>query len=189
MVRSSVQSLGLAVVGLAMTVSTATTARAEEPKPAARTTWGTPESERGENLETPPSRARSMLARARFLDEAAGAEERIARDLTAALPAKRTAATAARAKVAHGPPEFKDVFTADAENLEAELAVSEAEIDFRKRLASEDRAIARDLRVRAVRVARDAMGGPTSDALATSCDPPFYYSGDGLKKYRMECFR
>ncbi len=129
-------------------------------------------------------RAREMLMRARFLDEAATNDDKTAADIAARLPTLRTAAKGARDRADKAKDPEKDALVARAEDLEAELAVSEAELAMKKRSAAEDRRVARELRVRAVRLVRD--GG---DELASVCDPPFRYTADGRKIYRVECLK
>jgi hypothetical protein len=137
--------------------------------------------------ESVVGRARELLNRAKFLDEAAVADERVASDLAARLPTLRTAAKSARDRADRAKEPERDTLAARAEELEAELAVSEAEVAVRRRSALEDRRVARDLRQRAVRLVREA---PVEDTtLASACDPPFRFTADGRKIYRIECLR
>ena len=47
--------------------------------------------------------------------------------------------------------------------------------------------IARELRVRAVKLVREAPA--TEEPTALACDPPFRYTPDGRKIYRIECLK
>lgn len=131
------------------------------------------------------SRAREMLNRARFLDEAATNDEKAAVDLAARLPGIRVAAKAARDRADRATGADKEALVSKAEDLEAEIAVSEAELAMKKRAAAEDRRVARDLRVRAVRLVREAP----DDSTVGVCDPPYRFTADGRKIYRVECLK
>jgi hypothetical protein len=134
--------------------------------------------------ESVVGRAREMLLRARFLDEAATNDERVATDIAARLPTLRVAAKGARDRADKAASAEKEGLVARAEDLEAELAVSEAELAMKRRAAAEDRRVARELRVRAVRLVREGQ-----DEAVSSCDPPFRFTADGRKIYRVECLR
>lgn len=150
------------------------------------------------SLDAPVTRARELLGRARFLDDAATADEKAATELQARIGPLRTSAKAARDKADHAGSDDKEVLVARAEDLETDLAVSEAEITFKRRAAADNRRVARELRQRAVRLVRDTPGSPgyptesVADAERTpirmvSCDPPFRFTADGRKLYRLEC--
>ena len=65
--------------------------------------------------------------------------------------------------------------------------MSEAEVTFKRKTAADNRRVARELRVRAVKLVRDAPAA--EDANTSACDPPFHYTADGRKVYRLECLR
>jgi hypothetical protein len=44
------------------------------------------------------------------------------------------------------------------------------------------------LRARAIHIVREGAADTTAQ-VAPSCDPPFRYTSDGRKIYRIECFR
>jgi hypothetical protein len=134
--------------------------------------------------ESVVGRAREMLLRARFLDEAATNDEKVATDIAARLPTLRVAAKGARDRADKAASAEKEGLVARAEDLEAELAVSEAELAMKRRAAAEDRRVARELRVRAVRLVREGQ-----DEAVSACDPPFRFTADGRKIYRVECLR
>ena len=50
--------------------------------------------------------------------------------------------------------------------------------------AADNRRVARELRARAVKLVRET---PAERGEATSCDPPFRFTPDGRKIYRLEC--
>lgn len=166
------------------------------------TTWGgvqgTHSDATSTSLDAPVTRARELLGRARFLDDAATTDEKAAAELQARISALRTAAKAARDKADHAGADDKEVLVARAEDLETDLAVSEAEITFKRRAAADNRRVARELRQRAVRLVRDTPGssGYATESMAdaertptrmVSCDPPFRFTADGRKLYRLEC--
>lgn len=101
-------------------------------------------------------RAREMLVRAKFLDETATSDERLAADLMLRLPTLRKAASVARDKAEHATASDQDALIQHADELEADLAVSEAEVTVKKRLAADNRRMARELRIRAVGLVREA---------------------------------
>ena len=136
---------------------------------------------------SPITRARDMLTRARFLDEAAVVDEKAASETAAKLASMRTAAKAARVTADRATGEDRELLGARAEDLEADVVVSEAEVTFKRKTAADNRRVARELRVRAVKLVRDAPA--TEDANASVCDPPFHYTADGRKIYRLECLR
>jgi hypothetical protein len=103
---------------------------------------------------SPVALARELLVRARRLDESATVDEKVASTLAAELPAKRTAAKAARDAADKATIEQKAAADARAEDLETDVIVSEAEITARRNAATEDRRMAKDLRARAVRLAQ-----------------------------------
>lgn len=152
-------------------------------------TWGAPSAPRaaGSRELAPVAHARELLERARFLDEAATADERASAELDARLPALRASAATARERADRAPEGDRDVLAARAEDLEADVVVSEVEVISRRRSAAESRRVARELRARAVKLAREA---PLDAKIATyACDPPYRFSPDGRKVYRIECFR
>lgn len=138
--------------------------------------------------DAPVTRAREMLTRARFLDDAAAVDEKAATELATKLVTLRAAAKTARDRVEKAAPEEREVLGARAEDLEADVIVSEAEIGFKRRTAADNRRVARELRLRAVKLVREA---PLTDdtPAASSCDPPFRYTADGRKIYRVECLK
>lgn len=127
-----------------------------------------------------------MLARARLLDEAATADEKAATELAARLPALRASAKAARDRADRAAGNDRETLVSRAEDLEADLAISEAETTSRRRSAVENRRVARDLRARAVRTVREAPADPPP---ASPCDPPYRFTADGRKIYRIECLK
>ena len=136
---------------------------------------------------SPITRARDMLTRAKFLNDAAMIDEKAAVELAAKLSSMRAAAKAARVTADRATGEDRELLGARAEDLEADVVVSEAEVTFKRRTAAENRRVARELRVRAVKLVRDA---PLADDVnASACDPPFHYTADGRKIYRLECLR
>ncbi len=137
--------------------------------------------------DSPVTRAREMLTRARFLDEAATVDEKGATDLARRLSALRGSAKVARDRADKATPEERELLGARAEDLETDVIVSEAEITFERRTASENRRVARELRIRAVKLVREAPA--FEDAAANACDPPFRFTADGRKIYRVECLK
>jgi hypothetical protein len=139
--------------------------------------------------DAPVGRARDLLARARLLVESAGSVEKLAVDRSKALPALRLAATAARERAARSDASRPDheAVVARAEELEAELAVDEVDVAVKRHAAAESRRIARELRVLAVRIVKEPPALAESVA-ATPCDPPYRFTNDGRKIYRVECF-
>jgi len=166
-------------------------ASASSGSPTALTTWGG----RGSSLvdatsvtrDSPVTRAREMLTRARFLDEAATVDEKAAVDLASRLGTLRAAAKVARERADKASPDERELLGARADDLETDVIVSEAEITFKRRTAADNRRVARELRLRAVKLVREAPA--FEDAAATSCDPPFRFTADGRKIYRVECLK
>jgi hypothetical protein len=139
--------------------------------------------------EVPALRARDLLFRARWLDETAAADEKSAADLSARLPALRAAAQATRQRAERArTTEERELLSARAEDLETDVVVSESELSYRRRSAVDNRRMARDLRARAVRLAREPASADDT-ALVAACDPPFRFSTDGRKIYRLECLK
>jgi len=136
---------------------------------------------------SPITRARDMLTRARFLDEAAVVDEKAATELAAKLGSMRAAAKAARVTADRATGEDRELLGSRAEDLETDVVVSEAEVTFKRKTAADNRRVARELRIRAVKLVRDAPA--TEDTNASACDPPFHYTADGRKIYRLECLR
>ncbi len=135
-------------------------------------------------------RARELLARARMLDESATNDEKLASDLTKAIPALRSAAKAARERVSRPEAQNRpdhEALVARAEELEAELAIDEVDVAVKKHAAAENRRLARELRALAVRVVKEPAALAEADA-QNPCDPPYRYTADGRKIYRVECF-
>lgn len=118
------------------------------------------------SASAPVVRAREMLTRAKSLYEAATADENEATELDARLPALRKAAHAAREKAVRATGADEESLTAHAETLEADLAISEAELAMKRRTAAEGRRAARDLRARAVRLARGVSTTPEREDAA-----------------------
>lgn len=150
---------------------------------AAPATWGVAVPTTGE--DTPVGRARDLLARARLLDEAAAADEKSASEIGMRLPALRASAKAARDRADHASGGDREPLVSRAEDLEADLAVSEAETTAKRQSALENRRVARELRTRAVRLVREAPSEPPS----SPCDPPYRFTADGRKIYRIECLK
>lgn len=126
------------------------------------------------------------MARAKFLDEVATSEERAAVELAAKLGPLETAAKAARGKAEKAAAADKDTLEAKAEELETDVTVTEAEATEKKRAAADNRRVARDLRARAVKMVKET---PADREDATYCDPPFRFTPDGRKIYRLECLK
>lgn len=169
------------IAGIALVASVAfdpSVARADEPRPLV--TWGAT-LPHGAFDDSPVARARELLLRARALDDAASADERTATEIEGHLAALRTASKAAREKAIRVPADL--ALVARAEDLEADVVVSEAEIDARRKAAVENRRVARDLRARAMTLAKR---GGTEDA--AKCEPPFRFTADGRKVYHLDCF-
>jgi hypothetical protein len=137
--------------------------------------------------DSPVTRAREMLTRARFLDDAATTDEKNAAELASRLGSLRTAAKAAREKAEHATPEERELLGARADDLETDAIVSEAEVSFKRRTAADNRRVARELRLRAVKLVREAPADEA--ATANACDPPFHFTADGRKVYRVECLK
>lgn len=156
--------------------------------PHAPHTWGTSTAAAppAASDESPVARARDMLARARLLDDAAFADEKAANELAARLPALRASAKTARDRADRAAGDDRETLVSRAEDLEADLAVSEAETMERRRAAVENRRVARELRARAMRTVREAPAEPPP---ASPCDPPYRFTADGRKIYRIECLK
>lgn len=137
--------------------------------------------------EAPVMRARQLLTRARHLDEAATADERAATELVAKLAALRTAAKAARDHAEKASVDDKEAFGARADDLETDVIVSEAEVTFKRKTAANNRRYARELRARAVMLATEAP--LAEEPAALGCEPPFRFTPDGRKIYRIECLK
>jgi hypothetical protein len=137
--------------------------------------------------ESAVGRARELLGRARFLDEAAATSEKEAIDLDKRLPALRIAAKAARDRADRSKDAEHDALLSKAEDLEADVVISEAELVLMRRIASEDRRVARELRAKAVRLVRESAGEEAP--VSSTCDPPFRFTPDGRKIYRVECLK
>jgi len=137
--------------------------------------------------DSPVARARELLARAKLLDEVASMGEKSATELGVRLPALRATAKAARDRADHAAGNDREVLVARAEDLEADVAVSEAEVAAKRAYAAENRKLARDLRAQAVKVVREA---PVDAVAARSdCDPPYRFTADGRKLYRIDCLK
>ncbi len=187
----------LAPFALAFALFVPTAALADDPyglgssSSSAITTWGGRTSSLVDatsvTRDAPVTRARDMLTRARFLDEAAAVDEKAALDLANHLGALRASAKVARERADKATPEERELLGARADDLETDVIVSEAEITFKRRTASENRRVARELRLRAVKLVREAPA--FEDPTANSCDPPFRFTNDGRKIYRVECLK
>lgn len=185
------------VVGgvLGAIVLSSSIAMADPCTPAPITTWGgTPASNSaagsGVILDSPVARARDLLARAKILDEQATSDEKSSIELGIRLPQMKANAKAAREKAEKASGEERDAAVARAEELEADVTVSEAEIIAKKRTAADNRQTASMLRARALHVVREgAAEGPVVQQANAACDPPFRFTPDGRKIYRIECFR
>jgi hypothetical protein len=155
------------------------------------TTWGGPGSAFDDatsvSRDSPVGRAREMLTRARFLDEAATVDEKAATDLASRLGTLRASAKTARERADKATPEERELLGARADDLETDVIVSEAEIAWKRRTAADNRRVARELRVRAVKLVREAPA--YEDPTASACDPPFRFTADGRKIYRVECLK
>lgn len=164
-------------------------ATAEPCTPAPIATWGvTPASSPAPPvLDSPVARARDLLARAKILDEQATSDERSSAELALRLPQLKASAKAAREKAEKSSADERDAAVAHAEELEADVVVSEAEIIAKKRTAADNRQTASMLRSRALQVVRE--GTTESPQTSGACDPPFRFTADGRKIYRVECFR
>jgi len=178
-------ALGFAVLCLASTAYADD--KCPTPPRTPTVTWGaTPSANTPPADESPVSKARDLMARAKFLDDAATSDERSATELTAKLPALRAAAKAARDKADKATAADKEPLEAKAEELETDVTVSEAEQAEKKRTAADNRRVARELRARAVKVVKET---PAEREDAMSCDPPFRFTADGRKIYRLECLK
>jgi hypothetical protein len=175
--------------GLASTKPSATSATSAASRPL--TTWGGQGSSYDDatsaSRDAPVGRAREMLTRARFLDEAATVDEKSATELASRIGALRASAKTARERAEKAAPEDRELLGARAEDLETDVIVSEAEIAWKRRTAADNRRVARELRVRAVKLVREAPA--YEDPTANACDPPFRFTADGRKIYRVECLK
>ena len=135
--------------------------------------------------DAPVTRAREMLTRARALDEAATADDKAATELSGRLPSLRAAAKTARERAERASLEERELLGARADDLETDVVISEAEVAFKRRTAADNRRVARELRLRAVKLVRAPPN--SEDSAASTCDPPFRYGADGRKIYRLEC--
>jgi hypothetical protein len=140
--------------------------------------------------DSPVTKAREMLTRARTLDEAAALDEKNATELAAKLPGLRLEAKAARDRADRATGDQRELLGAKAEDLETDVQISDAEVAFKRKIATENRQLAHELRLRAVKVLREEPT-PTAiyDPTGSSCDPPFRYTQDGRKVYRVECLK
>jgi hypothetical protein len=127
-----------------------------------------------------------MLARARLLEEAATADDKAAADLNARLPTLRLSAKVARDRADRATGDDRDTLVARAEDLEADLAVSEAETTAKRRSAIDNRSRARELRALAIKLVKEP---PPTSTVASTCDPPYRFTNDGRKIYRIECLK
>lgn len=184
--------LALGVSALGLLLLCAPNANADPCTPTPITTWGVTNASNtvatAPALDSPVARARDLLARAKILDDQATADEKTSIDLQARLPQLRVNAKAARDKADHAPPAEKDAAVANAEQLAADVTVSEAEVISRKRMAVDNRQTASMLRARALHIVRENTNEPYTDE-GSPCDPPFRFTNDGRKIYRLECFR
>lgn len=143
------------------------------------------------------SRAKDLLARARFLDESALSDERVATDLDKKLPQMRDALAKALL-AADARPAERQALVARAESIEADITVSEAEILVRRRSAVDNRRVAREFRERAVALVKAESAPPPPPPKGSAglplylpaqreCSPPFAFTPDGRKVYKIEC--
>lgn len=189
---------GLSLLVVASALIAPATARADDPyglgpgavASSTLPTWGNAHAlydPAGVAREAPVMRARQLLTRARLLDETATADEKAATELVAKLAPLRTAAKAARDHAEKASVEDKEALGARADDLETDVIVSEAEVTFKRKTAANNRRYARELRARAVMLATEAPLAEEPAALA--CDPPFRFTPDGRKIYRIECLK
>jgi hypothetical protein len=122
-----------------------------------------------------------------MLDEAATADEKAATELAQRLPALRASAKTARDRADRASGDDREHLVSRAEDLEADLAVSESETTAKRRSAAENRRVARELRARAVRMVKEPPAEPPQTNLP--CDPPYRFTADGRKIYRIECLK
>jgi len=181
--------LALAVAVCLVTTSALADEKCPTPPHAPIVTWGAPPAHTVDNAapveeSTPVMKARDLLSRAKFLDEAATADEKASTELATRLPALRTAAKVARERADKATGADREHLVATAEDLETEVTVSEAEAADKRRAAVDNRRVARELRARAVKLVREGVVEE-----ATSCDPPFRFTPDGRKIYRLECLK
>lgn len=187
---------------LALTLATAIAPNAHaDPAPApprpdgATVTWGgrgSPSLDAAASQTAPVPRAREMLTRAKALEEAATNDERASTEIAARLPALRMAAKVARDRADRAAGDERAPLLAHAEELEADVIVSEAEVVWKRATAVENRRVARELRQHAVRLVREAKPGAAAvglEPVAPACDPPFNFTADGRKVYRVECLK
>ena len=177
---------------LGAVVLSSSIAAAEPCTPAPITTWGASNTNTtaAPVLDSPVARARDLLARAKILDEQATNDEKSSADLAVRLPQLKASAKAAREKAEKATGDERDAAVARAEELEADVTVSEAEIIAKKRSAADNRQTASMLRARALHVVREgAAEAPVVQQANAACDPPFRFTADGRKIYRIECFR
>jgi len=143
------------------------------------------------------SRARDLLGRARFLDESALSDERVAADLDKKLPQLRDM-LAKTLHAADARPQERQALVAKAESIDADITVSEAEILVRRRSAVDNRRVARELRERAVALVKGESAAPPATSKVNAglplylpvqreCTPPFAFTSDGRKVYKVEC--
>ena len=163
-----------------------------------RTTWGghasappsPSDATSTSRRDAPVVRAREMLTRARSLDEAAAIDEKAATELAAKLPALRIEAKAARDRAVRATAEQRELLGTKAEDIETDVLISDAEVTFKRKTATENRQLAHELRLRAGKVLREEPGQTQIyDPMGSSCDPPFRYTQDGRKVYRVECLK
>lgn len=124
-----------------------------------------------------------MITRAKLLDEAATNDERSASEMAARLPTMRTSAKAARDRAERASGDTRIALVSQAEDLEADLALSEAETIAKRHAAADNRRAARDLRARAMKLLREPVD------TSSPCDPPYRFTSDGRKIYRIECMK
>jgi hypothetical protein len=177
--------LGFAIITLAP--SAYADEKCPTPPAAPKVTWGaTPSANAPPADESAVSKARDLMARAKFLDEVATSDERAAVELAAKLVPLRSAAKTARDKAEKATTAEKVPLEAKAEELETDVTVTEAEATEKKKAAADNRRVARELRARAVKMVKET---PPDRDEASSCDPPFRFTPDGRKIYRLECLK
>ena len=181
----------IALVGLALSVLVPRVALADD----ALATWGgrttPPADATSVSRDSPVTRARELLTRSRFLDEAAATDDKAATELAGRLASLRAAAKAARDRADHATPDERELMGARADDLETDVIVSEAEVTFKRKTAADNRRLARELRGRAVKLVREApsVEEATPAVYDPLCDPPFRFTADGRKVYRVECLK
>ena len=139
--------------------------------PSTLTTWGGHGSSLADatsvSRDSPVTRARELLTRARFLDEAATVDEKAAIELASRLASLRAAGEGRRVSAPiRRAPRSASCSALRADDLETDVIVSEAEVTFKRTTAADNRRVARELRLRAVKLVREAAGLRGADRAA-----------------------